>query len=318
MALREATKDPVRRRELESEGRVLGRQLQRRVRLHVLHVVRDGEGRREIVLAKTTLETGDRNVQREGDVIGRLLHRVLGVRVGHLCHHLVNCLFRCVAIREELVDGVQNLLDRAFLQDQKGVVEREREASERGRQTDLQLRLQRVESDARLVVLSVLHHDKRLGCENERVEQNAARSRLQTQRVRPDFAARRESFVTRQQKRDVGEEEVETRSRRVVRRSRFTGFLLVLVERRQKRSSRDRVDKLHDKGETRDSVGRTQRHSDVGGVAGVEGRCGGVQSEGDDELRRLARVVVDDGLYSWRELRQLARRGREAELELVG
>lgn len=44
MAVKEATKDPVRRRELESEGRVLGRQLQRRVRLHVLHVVRDGEG----------------------------------------------------------------------------------------------------------------------------------------------------------------------------------------------------------------------------------------------------------------------------------
>ena len=115
MALKETTKDLIRRRELEGEGRELGRQLQRRVRLHVLHVVRDGEGRREIALAKTTLETGDRNVQREGDVNARLLHRIPGVRVGHLRHHLVNCFFRCVAISEELVDGVQNLLNRAFL-----------------------------------------------------------------------------------------------------------------------------------------------------------------------------------------------------------
>lgn len=44
MAVKEATKDLIRRRELESKGWVLGRQFQRRVRLHVLHVVRDGEG----------------------------------------------------------------------------------------------------------------------------------------------------------------------------------------------------------------------------------------------------------------------------------
>ena len=90
------------------------------------------------------------------------------------------------------------------------------------------------------------------------------------------------------------------------------------MERRQKRPSRDRVEELHDKGEACDSVDRVQRNRDVGGIVGVEGGRRGVQREGEDELRRLAHVVVYDGLHSRRELSQLARRGDEMELELIG